>query len=457
MLQRIVHLALRYRGVVIALAMVVVAYGVFVTQRVKLDVFPEFVQPQVVVQTEAPGLAAEQVEALVTRPVESAINGTGDLESVRSESIQGLSVVTVVFKEGTDIFRARQLLTERLTETSGELPIGVKAPKMSQLTSSTMDLLKVGLLSEKLSPMELRAFVDWSVRPRILSVPGVARVNVFGGEVRQLQIQVQPERLIAFDLGIDEVLNTARNSTGVRGAGFIDTPAQRIVLQAEGQGITPEVLGDVVVAHRNGLSVRLRDVAHVVNAPEPKFGDAVIMGRPGVLLTMSGQYGANTMEVTEATERALEELIPTFASLGIEHVPSLPRPATFIENALRNVRHSLLLGAALVAVVLFLFLLDLRTAFISFTAIPLSLLAAVIVLDHWGATINTMTLGGFAVAIGVVVDDAIIDVENILRRLRENRARPEPLPQLRVILDASLEVRSAIVYATFIVALVFLP
>ncbi|HEY6168270.1 MAG TPA: efflux RND transporter permease subunit [Verrucomicrobiae bacterium] len=438
MLQWIVHLALRYRGVVIALAMVVVAYGVFVTQRVKLDVFPEFVQPQVVVQTEAPGLAAEQVEALVTRPVESAINGTGDLESVRSESIQGLSVVTVVFKEGTDIFRARQLLTERLTETSGELPIGVKAPKMSQLTSSTMDLLKVGLLSEKLSPMELRAFVDWSVRPRILSVPGVARVNVFGGEVRQLQIQVQPERLIAFDLGIDEVLNTARNSTGVRGAGFIDTPAQRIVLQAEGQGITPEVLGDVVVAHRNGLSVRLRDVAHVVNAPEPKFGDAVIMGRPGVLLTMSGQYGANTMEVTEATERALEELIPTFASLGIEYVPSLHRPATFIENALRNVRHSLLLGAALVAVVLFLFLLDLRTAFISFTAIPLSLLAAVIVLDHWGATINTMTLGGFAVAIGVVVDDAIIDVENILRRLRENRARPEPLPLLRVILNASL-------------------
>ena len=457
MLNRIVQFSLRHRALVVALACVLIGYGLFVCQRVKLDVFPEFVQPQVVVQAEAPGLAAEQVEALVTRPIESALNGVGSLDFIRSESIQGLSVITAVFKDGTDIFLARQMLAERLGEISGELPAGVRSPKMSQLTSSTMDLLKFGLLSDKLSPMELRTFVNWTVRPRILSVPGVARVNVFGGEVRQLQIQVQPDRLIAHDLAIDDVLAAARNATGVRGAGFIETTAQRIVLQTEGQSLSPEVLGEVVIAHRNGLAVRLKDVARVVNAPEPMFGDALVMGKPAVLLTMSGQYGANTMEVTEAVEQALEEMKPAFAAQGIQYVPALHRPATFIQNALNNVKHSLLLGAVFIAVVLFLFLLDLRTAFISFTAIPLSLLAAVIVLDHFGATINTMTLGGFAVAIGVVVDDAIIDVENILRRLRQNLTLPEPRSLFHVVLDASLEVRSSIVYATFIVAMVFVP
>src|SRR5947207_7461226 len=310
------------------------------------------------------------------------------------------------------------MLAEQLASAAGELPVGVKSPKMSPLTSSTMDLLKFGLLSEKLSPMELRTFVDWTVRPRLLSVPGVARISVFGGEVRQLQIQVRPERLIAFDLSVQDVLNAAREATGVRGAGFIETAAQRILIQTEGQSLTPQWLGEVVVAQHDGRSVRLKDVANVVEAPEPKFGDALIMGKPGILMTLSGQYGANTMEVTESVEKALDELKPVFAGQGIQYVPGLHRPATFIENALRNVKSSLMLGAALVAIVLFLFLLDLRTAFISFTAIPLSLLTAIIVLDRFGATINTMTLGGLAVAIGVVVDDAIIDVENILRRLR---------------------------------------
>src|SRR5438477_9164704 len=226
MLNRIVQSALRFRGVVIALACVLVGYGIFIAAHAKLDVFPEFVQPQVTVQSEAPGLAAEQVEALVTRPVESAWNGVGNLESIRSESIQGLSVVTAVFKEGTDIFVARQMLAEKMAELAGELPAGVKPPKMSPLTSSTMDLLKFGLLSDKLSPMALRTVADWTVRPRLLSVPGVARVTVFGGEVRQLQIQVRPERLLGFDLSIQDVLNAAREATGVRGAGFVGPPGR---------------------------------------------------------------------------------------------------------------------------------------------------------------------------------------------------------------------------------------
>src|SRR2546426_2232420 len=423
MLNRIVKSALRFRGVVIALACVLVGYGIFVAAHAKLDVFPEFVQPQVTVQSEAPGPAREQREARVTRPIESELSGVGNLESIRSESIQGLSVVTAVFKEGTDIYVARQMLAERLATLAGELPLGVKPPKMSPLTSSTMDLLKFGLVSDQLSPMALRSFADWTVRPRLLSVPGVAKVTVFGGEVRQLQVQVKPERLIAFELSVQDVFNAAREATGVRGAGFIENAAQRIVIQTEGQSLTAQLLGEVVITQHDGRSVRLKDVANIVDAPEPKFGDALIMGKPGILMTMSGQYGANTLEVTEAVERALDEMKPSFEAQGIEYVARLHRPATFIENALHNVRSSLLLGAVMIALVLFLFLLDLRTAFISFSAIPLSLLAAIIVLDRFGATLNTMTLGGLAVAIGVVVDDAIIDVENILRRLRAHSAK----------------------------------
>src|ERR1051325_476661 len=409
MLKRLVEISLRRRGVGLALACVLGGYGLFVATHAKLDVFPEFVQPQVAVQTEAPGLAPEQVETLVTRPIESVCNGVGNLESIRSESIQVLSVVTAVFKEGTDIYVARQMLAERLATLAGELPLGVKPPKMSPLTSSTMDLLKFGLVSDRLTPMALRTFADWTVRPRLLAVPGVAKVTVFGGEVRQLQVQVAPERLIAFELSVQDVLQAAREATGVRGAGFIETAAQRIVIQTEGQSLTAGQLGEVTVTQHDGRSVRLKDLARVVEGAEPKFGDALIMGRPGILMTMSGQYGANTLEVTEAVERALDEMKAAFAAAGIDYAPGLHRPGTFLGNAIPNMKASLFLCGALVRRHLFLFLMDLRTAFISFTAIPLSLLAAVIVLDRFGATLNTMTLGGLAVAIGVVVDDALID------------------------------------------------
>lgn len=461
MLKRLVEISLRYRTVVITLAVALIVYGLFVVANAKLDVFPEFVQPQVTVQTEAPGLAPEQVESLVTRPVESVLNGAGNLDSIRSESIQGLSVVTAVFKDGTDIHIARQTLAENLSELAGNLPVGVKAPTMSPLTSSTMDLLKFGLVSDKLSPMDLRTFADWTVKPRLLSVQGVAAVKVFGGEVRQLQVQVKPARLAAFGVTISDVATAAGTATGVRGAGFIETAGQRIVLQTEGQQLTADQLGNVTVTERNGQSVRLKDVAEVIEGAEPKFGDAIIDGQPGVLMTTASQYGANTMEVTRRVEAALEEMKPVFESEGVSYVPHLHRPATFIEHAIHNMKISLLLGAVLVAIVLFLFLLDLRTALISFTAIPLSLLTAVVILDHFGVTLNTMTLGGLAAVLGVVVDDAIITVENILRRLRERRPAAAEAGAandiFHVVLAAALEVRSAVVYATFIVTLVFLP
>jgi CzcA family heavy metal efflux pump len=256
---------------------------------------------------------------------------------------------------------------------------------------------------------------------------------------------------------VQDISAAASAATGVRGAGFVETAAQRLVLQTEGQSLTAEQLGEVVVTQRDGRSIRLQDVANVIEGDEPKFGDAIINGKAGVLMTSSSQYGANTMEVTRAVEAALEELKPVFAAEGIAYTPALHRPATFIEIALRNMKTSLLIGAVLVGVVLFLFLLDLRTALICFTAIPLSLLAAVVVLDHFGVTLNTMTLGGLAAVLGVVVDDAIITVENILRRLRENLSLTPPRKLFNVVLDATLEVRNSVVYATFVVAMVFVP
>ncbi len=457
MLKRLVQFSLQFRGVIIVLACVLVAYGLYVAAHTKLDVFPEFAPPQVVIQTEAPGLSAEEVEALVTRPIESRINGTPDLVTIRSQSIQGLSAITAVFSDRADIYRVRQMVSERLTQVAGVLPQNVKAPKIGALTSSTGLTLSIGLTSTNRTTMELRTFADWTARPRLLAVPGVAKVDVFGGEVRQMQVQVKPDRLVDYELALEDVVAATRKSTAVRGAGFVENANQRIVLRTEGQSLTPEQLGEVVLAHHDGVSVRLKDLAKVVEGPEPRFGDALIMGQRGVILLVFSQYGANTLEVTRAAERGLAEMASAFASEKISVQPRLFRSANFIEASLRNVNQSLMIGGVLVAVVLFFFLLDWRTAFISFSSIPFSLLAAVVVLDRCGVSLNTLTLGGFAIAIGVVVDDAIIDVENILRRVRENLALHEPRQLSQVVLDASLEVRSAVVYATFIVALVFFP
>lgn len=457
MLNQIVNFSIRRRGVVLTLATALLIYGVQSAMHAKLDVFPDFVQPQAVVQTEAPGLSPEQVESLVTRAVEGVISGITNLESVRSQSIQGLSIINVVFKEGTDIFVDRQLLTEQLSTVVDSLPVGVMPPKLTPLTSATMDLLKLGLVSDHRSMMELRTFADWTLKPRLQAVSGVAQVGIMGGETRQLQIQVDPVRLSAAGITVNDLLDAARQSTGARGAGFIETDAQRIVLQTEGQSLTADQLGEVIVARPPIGIVRLRDVATVCEAPAPKFGDVLIQGRPGVLVKVLSQYGSNTMEVTESVEAALAEMQPVFKSEQIKVFPRMHRPATFIETALHHVRVALFIGGGLVVIVLLLFLFNFRTAMISMTAIPLSLLTAVIVLEWLGYTLNTITLGGLAIAIGEVVDDAIIDVENIYRRLRENLRRSNPLSPMKVVHDASLEVRSAVVYATFVVVMVFIP
>ncbi len=457
MLNAVVRFSVRHNGIVIALAAALLLYGFTVLSRAKYDVFPEFAPPLVNIQTEAPGLSPEQVEVLVTKPIEDAINGASGIATVRSQSIQGLSVITAIFTEGTDIYRGRQVLSERLGQIARGLPSAAKAPVMTPLTSSTSTVLVFGLTSRLRNLREQRTLAQWTIRPRLLAVPGVGNVSIFGGEERQLQIRVDPERLRAHGIAIAEVVRAAGTATGVRGAGFIDTPNQRIVVLTEGQLLTPSQLAQAVIRQERGAVLRLADIGAVVEGSAPRIGAASVNGEPGLVVVVSNQFGTNTREVTVAVEKALDDLKPAIRAEGVTLSPSLFRPANFIDVALQNVTHSLLLGGVLVAIVLFLFLANWRAALISLTAIPLSLLAAIIVLDWFGLSMNTLTIGGLAIAIGEVVDDAIIDVENIARRLRENLAYSTPRPAWQVVIDASLEVRTSVVYATFIVALVFLP
>jgi CzcA family heavy metal efflux pump len=457
MLNGIVRFSIRFRGIAISLACALLVYGIYSLTRVPYDVFPEFAPPQVSIQTEAPGLSPEQVEVLVTQPIENSINGISGIETLRSRSIQGLSVITVVFRSGTDIYRGRQAVTERLSTVATELPTGVQPPLMTPLTSSTTWVMEIGLTSDKQSLMIVRTVANWTVKPRLLAVPGVAGIEVNGGDVRQLQFQFEPERLIQYGVSVNDVVAAARQATGVRGAGFVDTPNQRIVLQTEGQSLTAAKLARAVLVHHNGANVTLGDVTRVVDAPAPAIGAATIRGKPGIILIVDAAYGSNTLEVTHGIDKAVAELRPSLEAQGVAIHSEVFRAADFIDVALHNVRDSLLIGAILVVAVLFLFLFNLRTAAISCTAIPLSLLAAVIALDKMGLSLNTMTLGGLSIAIGEVVDDAVIDVENIYRRLRENRASATPRSTFLVVFDASIEVRSAVVYATFAVILVFFP
>ena len=456
MLTAIVHWSLRHRSVVVILACVLLGYGVYSLEQAKYDVFPEFSPPQVVIQTEASGLAPEQVELLVTQPIENAVNGVSGVQAIRSASVQGLSVVTVLFDASTNIYRDRQVVTERLSTVTGSLPAGI-SPTIAPLTTSTSIVMAIGLTSPNQSLMRLRTEADWTMKLRLLAVPGVSKVAVFGGDEKQYQVQIDPQQLTKHDIGADQVLAAAKQASGIRGAGFITTPNQQLIVQSEGQATTSSELAKSVVLQRQGANLTLGDVAHVTEGAAPRLGAASVMRRPAVILMISAQYGANTLDVTRHLDAAVSELRPVLAAQNIQVDSSIFRPARFIDTALHNLRTSLIVGGILVVVVLFLFLFNFRTAAISCTAIPLSLLAATIIIERFGYTLNTMTLGGLAIAIGEVVDDAVIDVENIYRRLRENRTLSHPRPVFRVVLEASLEVRSAVVYATLSVILVFVP
>jgi CzcA family heavy metal efflux pump len=454
MLDAIVRGSLRSPRIITALACLIAVLGAAALVDARFDVFPDFAPPHVLLQTEAPGLDATQVEALVTRPLEGLLAGTENVKTVRSASSQGLSAIQVVFDRGGDPYRQRQVVTERLAEFAGLLPEGVGAPLLSPLSSSMEYLVHFGYTSDKLSPVELRDLVQWTVKPQILGVPGVAQAQIFGGEVRERQIEVDPVKLAAASLSIDDVLATAKRATALIGGGYLETPNQRIVIQAQSPGATPDALAGAVIGSRDGIPVRLGDVATVRDGAEPRFGDALIAGKPGILIETSTQFGANTLEVTRALEQRLDSLAPMLAKQGVEYHPALLRPASFIESAIEKLRNSLLIGAVLVVTLLLVTLRDWRGALVSFSAIPLTLLTTVWILEAWGLSLNTMTLGGLVVALGVVVDDAVIDVENILRR-RRNAPLNADIREL--FMGASLEVRRPVFHATAAVAVAFLP
>jgi CzcA family heavy metal efflux pump len=454
MLSAIVGWTLNRPRLMVAAAILLLIYGGIVLGRAKLDVFPDFVPAQVEVQTNAPGLTAEQVEQLVTRPVEQAINGSAGVASIRSESTAALSTITVNFAEGSEPFHDRQIVSEALNELD-PLPAGVTAPHVSPLTSSTMDLLKLGFTSDKLSPMQLRDLVEWTVRPQILSTDGVARATVFGGQARRIEVRVRPAALAARGLGLSDVLAAVTASTGVSGAGYIDTPQQRVLIESHGQAQTAADVAAAPLPSVDGAApARIGDIAEVVDGPAPLDGDALIMGRPGVMMAISSQYGANTLDATKAVEKAMADMAPALKAQGVVVNGGLHRPANFIASALKGIGDDLAIGAVLIALVLFVFMRDARTVLIAFVSIPLALLAAVIVLDRMGSTLNTMTLGGLAVALGVVVDDAVIGTENIVKRMR---TAPSGAKARDVILAASVEVRAPVLYATLMLALVLLP
>lgn len=457
MLSAIIGLAVRLRGVMIALAVLATAYGWLALGHARLDVFPEFAPPKAIVQTEAPGFTPEQVETLVTQPLENVLSGANDLAGMRSKSIQGLSAITLTFRAGSNLTRLRQTVSERIQRAAPDLPATVHAPVLLPLSSSAGIVLTIGMTSSTLTPMQLRTLADWAIKPQLLAVPGVSDVSVFGGVVRQLQIRIHPDALARYGLSFQDVIAAARRATGNTGAGFVENDNQRIVLAPVGAPLTPAALAAVALREHDGSVLRLGDVANVINGGAPPTGAASIMGKPGVMLVISEQYGADTVCVTNALEHTLQGLGPALRVQHVKLYPALFRPANFISAAVGHLRNALLIGAALVIVVLFLLLRNARAAMISAVAIPLSLLAAVVVLGRLGFGLNTMTLGGLAIAIGEVVDDAIIDVENIMRRLRLNRSMATPLPAGEVVLAASLEVRGAVIYATFIVALVFVP
>jgi CzcA family heavy metal efflux pump len=457
MLSAIVRASLAHPRIVTGLSILIALLSLGALLNARFDVFPDFAPPHVFVQTEAPGLDAQQVEALVTRPLEQLLAGTENVETVRSTSSQGLSAIQVVFDRRGDPYRQRQVITERLAEASGVLPVGVGPPLLSPLSSSMEYLEHFGFTSDRLTPVELRGLVRWVISPQILAVPGVAQVQLFGGAERERQVMVDPQKLIANDLTLDDVFRATQRSIELIGGGYIETPSQRIVLRAQAPGSTPQALSQAVLATRHGLPIQLSDVASVRDAAAPRFGDAIIGNQPGILVETSTQYGANTLTVSRALEQRLNQLAPALKKEGVAYHPALLRPASFIESALVRLRASLLIGAVLVVLLLLATLRDWRGALISFSSIPLSLLATVWILGMFGLSLNTMSIGGLVVALGVVVDDAVIDVENITRRRRNASAAGEELDARQLFVQASLEVRLPVFYATAAVALALLP
>ncbi|SMH61567.1 efflux RND transporter permease subunit [Azospirillum agricola] len=451
----LVNTSLRNRLFVLAAAALLVVYGSFVLKDLPIDVFPDLNKPTVTLMTEAEGLAPEEVEQLVTFPLETSMNGMPGITRVRSVSGVGLSIVFVEFDWGTDIYRNRQQVAERLAIVQGQLPPNVR-PQMGPISSIMGEIMLLAMSGDGVSPMEVRELADWVVRPRLLAIPGVSQVIPIGGEIKQYRVAPDPARLHDLEITTDELAKALQQFSANTGGGFIDQHSEEYLIRNIGRTTRLEDLRNLVVVYKAGQPVLLRQIADVDFAARVKRGDAGVDGKPAVILSVQKQPGANTTRLTAEVEKALEDLTP-FLPKGVRANEILFKQANFIETSIGNVERVLEEAVVVVAVILFLFLLNVRTTAISLTAIPISILITVLVFKAFGMSINTMTLGGLAIAIGELVDDAVVDVENIFRRLGENRRAADPRPVLEIVAGASQEVRSGIVYATIIIILVFVP
>jgi HME family heavy-metal exporter len=451
----LVTTSLKHRLIVLFGAALLVGYGLIMLPRVPVDVFPDLTKPIVTVQTEAEGMAPQEVELLVTRHIETAMNGLPGVGRVRSVSGIGLSIVYVEFDWGTEIYRNRQLVTEKLGGIRDRLP-ATASVSLGGINSIMGEIMLVALTGPKLTPMELREIADFTIRPQLLGIPGVAQVIPIGGEVRQFQVAPNPVALKTFNVTPDTLEAAVRRFGMNSGGGFVDQHGSEFLIRNIGDTAELEQLRNIAVANHNGRTVLLRELADVTFAPRVKRGEAGYNGAPAIIMSVQKMPTADTLPLTQAVEAELAALQRTLPE-GVTATNVQFRQATFIERSIENVKSVLLEAAAVVAIVLIVFLLNWRATLISLSAIPISILITVLVFSFFGLTINTMTLGGLAIAIGELVDDAVVDVENILRRLKNNAERAVPLPVLQVIVAASREVRSGIVYATFIIVLVFVP
>lgn len=472
MLNAVIRFALQQRLLVIAVSIFLVAFGAWQTMRMPIDVFPDLNRPRVVIMTEALGMAPEEVESLITFPIETTMNGANGVEAVRSSSGVGISVVYVEFAYGTDIYTDRQIVAERMQMVQDRLPKGIQ-PQLAPISSIMGQILMLGMWSDdgKLNPMELRTSADWVVRQRILTIPGVSQVFTMGGERKQFQVLVDPDAMTRFGVTLEQVEQAVRESNENGTGGYLDRQGpSELLVRSLGRISSLSDLEMIPVTVRNGQPILLSQVAQVLEGAQIKRGDSAAFvrresldgkpnqdfsGGPAIVLTVNKQPGADTRRVTDDVLRAIEELRPSLPA-GVRIEPTYSQKA-FIERAIKNVEEALRDGVILVMIILFLFLMNIRTTFITLTAIPLSLFMTAIVFAVFGLSINTMTLGGIAVAMGELVDDAIVDVENIFRRLKENRLSGNKVNPLLVVFRASAEVRRSIVFSTMIVILVFLP
>lgn len=456
MFNRLIIWSLHNRLLILAVTIILFILGGYALQQMPVDVFPEFAPPQVVIQTEAPGMSPVDVETLITYPLESAINGTPGVTIVRSKTSVGLSTITVVFDEKSNIYLDRQLVNERVQQVISRLPAGSKPPVMLPVTSAVGWTIKYALVSDTVSPEELRTISDWEIRPRILALGGIASAVSIGGEVKQYQVQLDPERMLAYQISAEDVRQALEKANiNVPGA-FIQKTAQELIVGAIGRVTNLNDIKQTVITRRNGIPITIANVANVAFGSEIKRGDAAFDSKNAVIGTISKAYGADTLTTTYKIEKTLAEIKKSLPA-GVKMDMEVFRQANFIEAAIHNLNIALLQGALIVIAVLFIFLMNWRASFITFLSMPASFVGGILVMYLLGMGINSMTLGGLAIAIGEVVDNGIIAVENVVRRLRLNRNLEKPVPSIEIVFDAIQEIVNSVVYATIIISLVFVP